>query len=141
MRRVITTLLLGVCMILPSLALELEDVSQLDVRATGYAGTESANYKAFKDVLSQSEAAEPKLQKILKGGSSAAKLYAALGLYRLDPKAGRSALEMLALDKSPVAVSSGCLVWTSTVSQVAKDLLTDDNSKGFQIRQFLPREP
>lgn len=138
MRRIITTFLVAACLALPSLAVELETVSRLDSKATGFAGTESANYKAFSEVLHEGEAAEPKLQKILKEGPSAAKLYAAMGLYKIDPKAGRSALEMLALDKSPVEVMSGCLVWTATVSEVAKELLSDNESQGFRLLQFLP---
>ena len=70
--------------ILPVSAQEFSDVPALHTFAVGYAGAESKVYQSFRAVLDKGEAARPIFRRCLKTGSPAAKLYSAIGLYKLD---------------------------------------------------------
>ena len=112
--------------ILPVSAQEFADVPALHTFAVGYGGTESKVYKSFRAVLDKGEKAKPIFRQCLKTGSPAAKLYSAIGLYKLDPKEGTTALKSLASSDEQVPVMQGCIVSTYTVGEVASDLLSPD---------------
>lgn len=115
---------------------KLAEVSRFDGRAIGYAGTASPNYEAFRAELARGEAAAPLFEELLKSGPPAAKLYAALGLYRLDQSRGVQALESLRNDTTPVSGMSGCLMEQSTVGKMAAELLKDNAAAA---QSYLPR--
>lgn len=121
--------------ILPVSAQEFADVPALHTFAVGYAGTESKVYKSFRAVLDKGEEAKPIFRQCLKTGSPAAKLYSAIGLYKLDPQEGTTALKSLASSDEKVPVMQGCIVSTYTVGEVASDLLSP-NPQLLSFRAF-----
>lgn len=116
--------------------LNLAKVTSFDSRATGYGGTESSNYKAFRSELERGAQAAPLFAELLANGSPEARLYSALGLYHLDKSRGVAALENLRTDSSPLRTLSGCLGFQSTVGATARGLLKND---GQAIAAYLPR--
>lgn len=126
MKKVTLILLaLATLLILPAEAEpRLLEVSELHTLAVGYAGEESDIHKSFRTVLELGDEAKPIFRRALKTGTPAAKLYGAIGLYRLDPKEGREALQVLSRSKEKVSVMQGCLVFEETVGEVAEQLLS-----------------
>ena len=106
-------------------------------RATGFAAQESAIYKVFAQAVAQGEQSRTLFQKCLKQGTPAAKLYGAIGLYHLDPKHGREALESLQSDQARVALFDGCLKVEQKVGTIAAGLLSDDKNS-MNPEYFLP---
>lgn len=103
---------------------KFEDVPALHTSAVGYAGTESEVYKSFRAVLNKGEKARPIFQRCLKSGTPAAKLYSAIGLYKLDPEEGKAALKSLADSEEKVPYMRGCIVSTQTVGELATNMLS-----------------
>jgi hypothetical protein len=100
----------------------LADVDRFDPPIVGFAGGLSPNYLAFRSTLATGPAAKAQFEDLLRSGNPAAKLYAAIGLHKFDSAQGRAALDALAKDTTPVSGMSGCILYTSTVGQVATGL-------------------
>lgn len=108
----------------PSVAQELAQVPALHTSAVGYGASQSDIHKSFAAVVARGEAGRDELERCLTSGTPAAKLYGAIGLYKLDPKDGRAALRRLLNDKSEVLFLQGCLGNRLTVKALATDLLS-----------------
>lgn len=101
----------------------LARVSGFDTVATGFAGTKSDNYKTFEAELARGAKAAPVFEKALKEGTPAARLYAAVGLFKLDEGRGKAALESLRSDGARVWSTEGCDREETTVGAMATRLL------------------
>ena len=123
-----------------SSAQELLHSSELHGPAVGYAGQKSDTYKVFATALKQGQRSKPLFQKCLKGGTPAAKLYGALGLYSLDPREGREALAQLRGDSNEVSMLKGCILERSTVGELAEKLLSKEKNS-LDPEYFLPNKP
>ena len=116
---------------------ELLTTTELHVRSTGYGGAESATYKVFAATLAKGESSRAVFEECLKDGPAAAKLYGAIGLYHLDPEAGRQALLNLRTDQSKVKLLQGCIMSEQRVGDLAAQLLSEDNNT-LSFRSFIP---
>lgn len=106
-------------------ALSQPTFTSLDARATGYGGGKSENYLAFERLLDQGPGARDQFEQLLKEGNGAGRLYAALGLWSLDPDRGRQAMTNLLQDREKVRLMVGCLGTEAEVREVANELLSD----------------
>jgi hypothetical protein len=99
----------------------LRDLEQAEVVAfggVGFAGEVLSVTRAFDDVAGQlSPALRPRLDRLLDRGSPAGRVYAAVLLGRLDPRAGRDAWQRLANDRSPVETFIGCVKDRTTLAE------------------------
>jgi hypothetical protein len=64
-------------------------------------------------------ALRPGLDRLLRKASPAGKVYAAVLLSKLDPRAGRQAWHRLAGDRSAVGTFSGCIMGETTLADYA----------------------
>ena len=137
MRNFLGTVLMILALLgLPAMAhTEFATVPALHASHVGYAGTESEIHKSFRAVLEKGDAAKPISQECLKSGTPAAKLYSAIGLYRLDVEEGKKALMSLVENQEPVPVMQGCIVSNETVGGVARDFLSGNN-RGYTMASF-----
>lgn len=101
----------------------LGEAKRFESRAVGEGGTTSETWLAFKRELEKGAEARPVFERWLRQGSPAARLYSAIGLYKLQPLRGTEALRELLRDTSAVITVDGCEVEETTVDQVAKRLL------------------
>ena len=119
------SLLLGLMASVSSQELTLSQVTQFDSARTGRGAGESQTYRLYSIQLERGEEARPVFLDCLKQGTPPARLYGALGLYHLDSKAGKLALQDLLQDSSPVNFTDGCLIMSLSVQELAKRLLSD----------------
>lgn len=112
----------------------LAQVARFDNAHIGYAASQSPNYAAFTSVL-KTEQAETVFTEVLDNGTPAGRLYAAVGLYHLDEQKGRAALSQLSRDQSGLETMNGCMVFETTLGEVAAELLSDSAA----LQSYLPR--
>ena len=117
-------------------AQELLSSPEFHARATGFAGQQSDTYKVFADALAKGTQSRLLFRKCLQEGTPAAKLYGAIGLYQLDPEAGRRALLNLRANKSQVVFFHGCIKCHEQVGALASELLSKDG-KTLSLRSFI----
>lgn len=87
-------------------------------------GGVSENYRAYRHLFGANGPMLYRIGDVLKNGSPAGKLYAAMLFHQFDPEVGRLVLSDLNYDKSPVEYNyRGCWSDTSTVGAVARELL------------------
>jgi hypothetical protein len=85
--------------------------------AVGEAGTTPQEVRAFRVLLAATDSSA-QFHRLAAGASVAGRLYAACGLYFVDPAAFRGELARLAATTATVETQSGCLVATRAVGEV-----------------------
>jgi hypothetical protein len=108
---------------LPAELVTLRNAAGLQGSAIGFAGQPSTLYQAFKKALQAGTKYRPGIEQILREGRPGGRIYAAMLLANLDPKAGRQALEQMRSDKTVLREVSGCIVSETTVGAVVNDIL------------------
>jgi hypothetical protein len=122
---------------LPPYLETLVQADTLDDPAVGFAGSKSKTYQAFEQAIAAGKQIRPELERLLRQGTPAGQLYAALLLLRLDRQAGEQALKQLRSDTVLVTRYSGCLRFTMTVNQAVTEILQGDTGL---YRAIKPRQ-
>jgi hypothetical protein len=108
---------------LPAELVTLRNATGLQGGAIGFAGQPSTLYQAFEKALQAGKKYRPGIEQILREGRPGGRIYAAMLLANLDPKAGRQALEQMRSDKTALKEVSGCIIFETTVGAVVDDIL------------------
>jgi hypothetical protein len=109
----------------PNLPIELEilrTAAGLQGRALGAMARPSKLYQAFEQA-GQAGPTRPNLERLLREATPAGRIYAAMLLVKLDPKAGRQALDQMRSDQTPLTVAAGCTIMKTTVGAAVDDIL------------------
>jgi hypothetical protein len=107
---------------LPTALEILRTAAGLQGRALGATARPSKLYQAFEQSL-QAVPNRPNLERLLREATPAGGIYAAMLLVKLDPKAGRQALDQMRSDQTPLTVAVGCTTMKTTVGAAVDDIL------------------
>lgn len=103
---------------------QLKRATQFRGRYTGYGLSQTKDFLAYEKALALGGKIRKEVEDLLVTGSPAGRLYAAILLERLDPKAGRKALENMLSDNSIVTFGFyGCGGTTGPLWRIAKVLI------------------
>ncbi|GIJ33955.1 hypothetical protein [Micromonospora sediminimaris] len=106
---------------------ELGHASTLAFGGVGIAGTLLPETEAYQRVAvamtDHPEEVRDLLDRLLTGGTSAGRVYAATLLERLDPAAGRAAWTALRGDPAELNTMTGCVMGSTTVGEYAVERL------------------
>lgn len=119
-------------LIVVAVAQDFSQYDQLDTRFTGRGARESETYQAFSHLVQTQDLTR---LRALSKGSPAARLYGAIGLSKLRSREGRQALQRLSGDSDQVVVRQGCVLWRTSVGEVAKQLLSE-TKQDLSLSQF-----
>lgn len=100
----------------------LRTAAGLQGRALGAMARPSKLYQAFEQAR-QAGPNRPNLERLLREATPAGRIYAAMLLVKLDPKAGRQALDQMRSDQTPLTVAAGCTIMKTTVGAAVDDIL------------------
>jgi hypothetical protein len=100
----------------------------LQGRALGAAARPSQLYQAFNQALQDGAKNRPNIERLLREGTPAGRIYGAMLLAKIDLKAGRQALEQMRSDQTPLMVASGCTTMKTTVGAAVDDILQGRSS-------------
>jgi hypothetical protein len=115
----------------PRLAAYLETLRTaggLQGRALGATARPSQLYQAFEQAITAGSKIRPEIEWLLDEATPAGRIYAAMLLVKLDPKAGRQALESMQSDQTPMSAASGCTTLQTTVGAAVNDILQGRSS-------------
>jgi hypothetical protein len=107
---------------LPPYLITLSEATRLEGKALGAMARPSKLYQAFEQAL-QACPTRPNLEWLLREATPAGRIYAAMLLVKLDPKAGRQALDQMRSDQTPLTVAAGCTTMKTTVGAAVDDIL------------------
>jgi hypothetical protein len=103
----------------------LREATRLEGRALGVAGVPSQIYQAFERA---GKTTRSDVDRLLRESTPAGRIYATMLLVKLDPKAGRTLLEQMRSDQTPLTEASGCEVSPTTVGAAVDDILQGRSS-------------
>lgn len=101
----------------------LREAARFEGYAFGGMGQKYANYAAFARAREAGAGERAAVEDILRSGTPAGRLYAALLLREIDEEAGRGALVALQSDGAELEASWDCAPDAYTVSQLASEAL------------------
>jgi hypothetical protein len=107
---------------LPPYLMTLSKATRLEGKALGAMARPSNLYQAFEQSL-QAVPNRPNLERLLRKATPAGRIYAAMLLVKLDPKAGRQALDQMRSDQTPLTVAAGCTTMKTTIGAAVDDIL------------------
>lgn len=105
----------------------LKKAESLDDSGVGFTMQRTENFQAFEEALKAGASIRSHLDTLLKSGSPAGRIYAAILISELDKEAGRKALESLKGDQDMVSYRSGDLFEDRTVGELAEALLQGES--------------
>ena len=111
---------------LPDYIQALSSAEHLDDSAVGFTNQRTDTFKAFEQAFAAGTAARPHLDWLLKNGSGAGKIYAAILIDQLDKEAGKQACESLTSDDTAVEYRSSDIYESRTVGDLATGLLNGE---------------
>ncbi len=88
---------------LPDFIAELAQASVMTDRAIGAAAAKPSLYRAFEEALQAGADIRPEIDWLLSDGTPAGRIYGAVLLLHIDPKAGRQSLEQMQSEQTPLA--------------------------------------
>jgi len=97
----------------------VRDARMFTIGKVGFAGQPSKAETSLRDLLSHGNA-KLEINRILSSGTKAGRLYALLGLKKLNDPAFHEALPGFLSDASDVETMEGCIVKHTTVKAIAK---------------------
>ncbi len=106
----------------------LRTAARLEGRALGVAAHPSKLYQAFEQARQVGATIQPDIERLLREGTSAGRIYAAMVLVSIDPEAGRQALEQMRSDQTPLTEASGCTILQTSVGAAVTDILQGRSS-------------
>lgn len=109
---------------LPSYIQTLSSATSLDDSAVGFTNQRTDTFKAFEEAFTKATHSE--LDILLKNGSGAGKIYAAILIEQLDKAEGKKAYESLQGDDTAVDYRSSDLFESRTVGDLATGLLNGE---------------
>jgi len=99
----------------------LQSVESFAMGGVGYAGTMSAGERALRQILKEHDAVA-RLEGVIPNATPAGKLYALLGLRKLDRAAYARALEMCGRTDTKVETAHGCIIGHESFRDLAKEI-------------------
>jgi hypothetical protein len=114
--------------VLPPHLATLSEATRLEGRSLGVAATPSKIYQAFEQVLQAGKTSRSDIDRLLHESTPAGRIYAAMLLVKLDPKAGRQLLEPMRSDQTALTEASGCEIAPTTVGAAVEDILQGRSS-------------
>lgn len=109
--------------ILPAHLTILSKATRLEGRALGVAAKPSQLYQAFEQVLQPGKISRSDIDRLLHESTPAGRIYTAMLLVKLDPKAGRQLLEEMKSDQTALTEASGCRTAQTSVGAAVEDIL------------------
>jgi hypothetical protein len=107
---------------LPLKIATLKTANRLEGKYLGIAAKPSQLYQAYESVQSI-EGIQWYIDRLLVDATPAGQIYTAMLLVKLDPTAGRKALEQMQWDPTDLGVMSGCVQSKTTVGEAVTDIL------------------
>lgn len=104
----------------------LSSAATLDDSAVGFANKRTEIFNAFAQAFAAGDSVKAHLDWLLKNGSGAGKLYAAILIDQLDNEAGKQAFESLQADETEVQYRSSDIHEIRTVGDLATGLLNGE---------------
>jgi hypothetical protein len=99
----------------------LQSVNSFAMGGVGYAGSMSAGEGALRQILKESDAVS-RLEGMVPTATPAGKLYALLGLRKLDRAAYARALEICQRTDTKVETARGCIIGHESFRDLAKEI-------------------
>jgi hypothetical protein len=99
----------------------LRSVDSFAIGGVGAAGTMSAGERALRQILNERDALS-RLEGMIPNATPAGKLYALLGLRKLDRAAYARALEMCQRTDTKVETARGCIISHESFRDLAKEI-------------------
>ncbi len=112
---------------LPSYIQVLSNAASLDDSAVGFTNQRTDIFKAFEQAFAAGNTTYSHLDWLLKNGSGAGKVYAAILIEQLDKVAGKQAYESLQGDETAVDYRSSDIFESRTVGDLATGLLNGED--------------
>jgi hypothetical protein len=106
----------------------LLEASSFSGSAVGVAAVKPETYKAYEQAIAVGKTIRPEIEYLLQNAKPGGRIYAALLLRRIDPVAGKQALESLRSDQTKLLFFSGCSPDETTVSALAVEFLHSNPS-------------
>ncbi|KAF0249364.1 MAG: hypothetical protein FD167_1231 [bacterium] len=112
---------------LPNYIQVLSNAASLDDSAVGFTNQRTDTFKAFEQAFAAGSTTYSDLGWLLKNGSGAGKIYAAILIEQLDKVAGKQAYESLQADETAVDYRSSDIFESRTVGDLATGLLNGED--------------
>jgi hypothetical protein len=109
--------------LLPAYLMTLSKATRLEGKALGAVAKPSQLYQAFEQALKSGKSIRPEIEQLLREATPAGRIYAAMLLVKLDPKAGRQLLEQMKSDQTALTEASGCRSSQTSVGAAVADIL------------------
>jgi hypothetical protein len=108
---------------LPTHLAILREATRLEGRSLGVAAKPSKIYQAFEQASQPGKVNRSDIDRLLHESTPAGRIYTAMLLVKLDPKAGRRLLEEMQSDQTPLTKASGCRTSQTSVGAAVEDIL------------------
>jgi hypothetical protein len=99
----------------------LRSIDRFAMGGVGYAGTMSAGERALRQILKDRDAVL-RLEGMIPNATPAGKLYALLGLRKMDPAAYARALETCQRTDTKVETARGCIIGHESFRDLVKEI-------------------
>ena len=108
---------------LPAYLATLRGATRLEGRALGMVAAPSKIYQAFEQALQPGKTSRSDIKQLLDEATPSGRIYTAMLLVKLDPKAGRQLLEQMRSDQTALTEASGCGTSQTSVGAAVEDIL------------------